>query len=135
MDDFQWINSEVAKGKLPKGATELTKLKDVSGGWKAYEFGTGLERFFNVDISGSKSDATLVFTWRTVYDGSKGKSSSDTTPPSEFAGSWSKGSVDAAGGSGKVTLTDFWQKDGKQYAVGSFMWPSGEVDTIALVRP
>ena len=40
-----------------------------------------------------------------------------------------------ATGSGRITLTAFWEQDGHQYATGSFIWPSGETDTIALVRP
>jgi hypothetical protein len=38
-------------------------------------------------------------------------------------------------GSGRITLTAFWEQDGHQYATGSFMWPSGETEVIALVRP
>ena len=38
-------------------------------------------------------------------------------------------------GSGRITLTAFWEQDGHQYATGSFMWPIGETEVIALVRP
>ncbi len=57
----------------------------------------------------------------------------------EVLGLLSKGAFDGgmldATGSGRSTIAAFWEKDGHQYATGSFMWPSGETSTIALVRP
>ena len=43
--------------------------------------------------------------------------------------------LDATGSSGHLTITDFWQLDGHQYGVGSFVWQSGEIDSVLLVRP
>ena len=37
---------------------------------------------------------------------------------------------------GRIADFTYWREDDRhQYATGSFIWPSGETDTIALVRP
>ena len=51
-----------------------------------------------------------------------------------FTGAFDGGMLDVSG-SGRITLTAFWEQDGHQYATGSFMWPSGETEVIVLVRP
>ena len=134
MKDFGWLTGEAAKGNVPSGAKRVTNLGDLTGGWKAYMFGSGLERFLNADISVAQAGPRITLDWYQVYESSSGKTHDDTTSNSSFTGTFDGGALDATG-AGRITLAAFWEKDGHQYAVGSFMWPSGEVDTVALVRP
>jgi hypothetical protein len=132
--DFNWLTGEAAKGNIPSGAKQIKKFENVTGGWKAYMYGSKKEWLMNVDIEAAQSGATVSIDWYYTRDGNTGESREDDTPTSTFTGSWDKGTLDATG-SGRITLVAFWKQDDHQYAVGSFMWPSGETGTIALVRP
>lgn len=68
--------------------------------------------------------ATLVIDW--VFD------EGDTNYT--FTGDWTGGVMDVVG-SGRITIESFWQQGNQQYAAGTYIWPSGEKDTIVLVRP
>ncbi|MBQ6453393.1 MAG: zinc ribbon domain-containing protein [Coriobacteriales bacterium] len=130
--DFDWLDGEVAKGNMPVGVTPITNLGDVTGGWKAYLFGNGIEQLMNVDIQVGQSDVVMTFDW--YYSRYDGDAHEDDTPDSTFTGSWDDGWLDAVG-PGRVTIVAFWEQDGVQYATGSFLWPDGGTGTILMVRP
>ena len=132
--EFTWLTGETAKGNVPAGATRLTDLGVVTGGWKAYLYDSDMEWLLHVSIDVGQSDVAVALDWYYARDGATGQSHEDTTPTSFFSGSWGSGVLDATG-SGRVTLAAFWQQDGHQYAAGSLMWPDGNVSTLALVRP
>ena len=132
LGDFSWY---AGAGVVPSSATELKKFADVKGGWKAYVFGNGMERLCNVSISGKKDSAKLTVDWNYVHDTDTDKGKEDDTPDSKFEGDWESGLGLEVLGAGRIALTDFWEENGHQYGMGSFMWPSGETDTILLVRP
>lgn len=92
-----------------------------------------MEWLANADIEAGQSGASIAIDWYYLRDAS-GDAHEDPTPTSTFTGAFDGGMLDAVG-SGRVTIAAFWEKDGHQYASGSFMWPSGETCTIALVRP
>lgn len=106
----------------------------MTGGWKGYIVGSGAERLMNADIQVAQSGVTVAIDWYYVRFGGSGNGSEDNTPNSSFKGTWSGNSLDATG-SGRITLAAFWEKDGHQYATGSFIWPDGASATVALVRP
>ena len=134
LGDFQWFTADMIEGRLPAGSTQLTRA-DVQGGWKIYQFGSGMERFLNAGITSAEGKVNVTYDWDIVRDGSTGQNHEDNTPDSTFAGNMDGRILDATGSSGHLTITDFWQLDGHQYGVGSFVWPSGEVDNVLLVRP
>ncbi|MBQ3328374.1 MAG: zinc ribbon domain-containing protein [Eggerthellaceae bacterium] len=134
INDFKWMTGETDKGNAPAGVARITDFGAVMGGWKAYMYGGNLERLLNVSIDAGQSGAQVTLDWYYIRDNKQDKVFEDTTPSSSFTGSFDGGMLDATG-SGRITLTAFWEKDGHQYATGSFIWPSGETDTIALVRP
>ena len=132
--DFTWY-SGVSAGGIPDGAVKLDEFDEIEGGWKAYMFGpSGMERFFNVDVSGSNASTTLTFKWFYVFDGNSGEGHDDDSVPSDFVGALDHGSIDALG-PGRVKFDDFWLDNGREYAVGTFMWPDGEEETVLLARP
>ena len=118
---------------MPSGAKRLTSLGDVTGGWKVYLYGGGMERLLSANIDVGQSAVTITLDWYYVRD-STGKSFEDDTPNSKFSGKFDGGALEATG-SGKINLATFWQQDGHQYAFGSFMWADGSISDIALVRP
>jgi len=130
--EFDWLDGEVAKGNMPAGVAPITNLGDVTGGWKAYLFGNGIEQLLNVDIQVGQSDVVMTFDW--YYSRYDGDAHEDDTPDSTFTGSWDDGWLDAVG-PGRVTIVAFWEQDGVQYATGSFLWPDGGTGTILMVRP
>ena len=123
----------LSQGGVPFiGHTEI--FGKLTGGWKAYMYGGNLERLLNVSIDAGQAGAVVTLDWYYIRDNKQDKVFEDTTPTSSFTGSFDGGMLDATG-SGRVTIAAFWEKDGHQYATGSFIWPSGETSTIALVRP
>lgn len=132
--EFMWLTGEAAKGNVPAGATRIVELGSLTGGWKAYMFGASMEWLLNANIDVGQSAVSIMLDWYYVRDGETGESFEDTTPNSTFSGPFDGGMLDATG-PGRVTLAAFWEQDGHQYAVGSFVWPDGEQCTIALVRP
>ena len=134
ISDFKWMTGETDKGNAPAGAARITDFGAVMGGWKAYMYGGNLERLLNVNIDAVQSGAQVTLDWYYIRDNKQDKAFEDTTANSTFTGKFDGGMLDATG-PGRITLTAFWEQDGRQYATGSFMWPSGETEIIALVRP
>ena len=132
--EFKWMTGETDKGNAPAGAARITDFGKLTGGWKAYMYGGNLERLLNVSIDAGQSGAQVTFDWYYIRDNKQDKAFEDTTASSTFTGTFDGGMLDATG-PGRITLTAFWEQDGHQYATGSFMWPSGETEVIALVRP
>ncbi len=107
----------------------------MEGGWKGYVYGSDMEWLLNVRIDSVQGGVAVTLDWYYLrIGGASGEVRKDDAPDVLFSGSWSGGMLDATG-SGRITIAAFWEKDGHQYATGSFIWPSGETGTIALVRP
>lgn len=130
--EFKWLDGEAMKGNAPADARRIVGFGALTGGWKCYIVGS-MEWLANADIEAGQSGASIAIDWYYLRDAS-GDAREDSTPTSTFTGAFDGGMLDATG-SGRVTIAAFWEKDGHQYATGSFMWPSGETATIALVRP
>ena len=120
------------KGNVPADTKRIVDFGALMGGWKCYIVGD-MEWLANADIEAGQSGAAIAIDWYYIRDAS-GNAREDTSSTSTFAGSFDGGMLDTTG-EGRITIAAFWEKDGHQYATGSFMWPSGEISTIALVRP
>jgi len=55
-------------------------------------------------------------------------------PDSSYYGSWENGIFDGLGAGG-VKITDFWNANGHEYAVGRISWPDGIHAVMYLARP
>ena len=130
--EFKWLDGEAMKGNAPADARRIVDFGALRGGWKCYIVGD-MEWLANAAIDAGQSGAIIAIDWYYLRDAS-GDAYEDTTSTSTFTGSFDGGMLDATG-SGRVTIAAFWEKDGHQYATGSYIWPSGEIATIALVRP
>jgi hypothetical protein len=140
--DFQWITYEIMYGNVPDDVELLTDPQEITGGWKAYivddysgEYSSYIERLCNCYISGSPQDLEVCIQWDYVYNGSADESYSEKgSPDSYFNGSWTDGGLYATG-AGSITISGFWYKDGKEYALGTMTWVDGLTSTVYLVRP
>jgi hypothetical protein len=142
MADFQWITYDIMYGSLPSDVEFLADPQEIAGGWKAYIVdGIGgenvdyIERLCNCFISVSDQDVEVCIKWDYLYNGSADESYSEKdNPDSYYNGSWSNGGISATG-SGRITITGFWYKNGKEYAVGTLTWADGMSSTVFLARP
>lgn len=139
--DFQWLSGDILHGWRPEGRESLTDFDEVLGGWKCYliddpngQFDSSLERLMVAYITGTPEEAVVTFDWFYTYDNALGEGFDDSSPDTDFTGSWTEGEIRAIG-PGSVSLTDFWYLDGQERAVGMFMWPDGMPALIALARP
>ena len=128
-----------AKGKwtnLSKKKTKITALSALKGGWKAYmvtdpknKQNSYREDYMNMRIDVKKNNkVTVTFKWNHYVNGKKVKQK-DT----KFTGKWKNKKI-VATGEGKVKFTAFWLDGKKEYAVGTYIWPSGEKAVIGLMR-
>lgn len=120
------------------------ELALVNGGWKAYMcfiendiYIPDGERYFNVALAASGSELSLTANWKYVFDATSGhnveESGSDV-----FPGTWDAetGSAVFQSNHGRIEIFDFYYDEAnqRQYAVGVYLWPSGEVTNLALMR-
>lgn len=143
VSDFRW--NAVDGGSWANLSGEALRLNDfdaVKGGWKAYILDDpagvfseySIERFANIVISGSASEPEVLVDWVYVVFGDTGEGQDDSMSDSVYDGTWDGGLLDAYG-AGRIVLYNFYYENGREYAVGSIMWPDGVDGAIALVRP
>ena len=139
--DINLITADLLQGNIPDGVQKLTDFNEVTGGWKAYmktdpdnQFGSMMEHYLNVSISGSAVSSKLTFQWNYSFINAAGQGYDDNSPDSTFVGAWQDGGIEAIG-PGRVNMTDFYYESGREYAVGSMMWPDGVPAAIVLIRP
>lgn len=109
----------------------------LDGGWKAYMRGNGemdndVERYLHAELQSSGDNGKITLRWK--YMLIPGSGTVEESGSSTFSGTWDGGQLYATG-SGNLKLDTCFASNGKQYAYGTFLWPSGEVDYIALMRP
>ena len=141
--DFRWSKSLGPYWNgLSQNAVGITDFSAVKGGWKAYllddpsgKHSTNtVEHIANIRISGSESAAQITIDWYITFFGDESEEYDDNSPDTEFSGTWSGGEISALG-TGKITLSDFYYDNGREYAVGVYSWPDSTESIIALVRP
>lgn len=137
--DFTWVTQDVLVGAGLTGG-EPIPFSGLLGGWKCYLIdipgeGQMVERFLNVDISGTEENVTLTLDWYYIYLGDEDRGYDEDAPDSVFAGKKNADGTITAVGPGTLTIRQCVSMDGHQYAVGSLMWPDGIVSHVALARP
>ena len=140
--EFTWFSNDMMNGIAPEGIKRIADVAAVTGGWKAYiynyaiagnEYSQPSEELLNVYIDAGKGGTTLTFDWYYTRGGD-GQTYKNAQPSTEYAGAWKGGAVEALG-MGSVRLSDFWEQDGHQYAIGRIGWPDGVDAAFGLVRP
>ena len=140
--DFLWYTEEVAYDGLPSDANIIDNIGSLTGSWKALiiydpnnEYDAGAMEFLNVSLTGTAESLTLTLDWYQIFLANEGESVDETDmEDSVFMGKWENGDLRASG-PGTIHLAQFYELNGKQYAVGTMDTPDGTPALMALVRP
>ena len=135
-DDFSgWFLRATGSGAPPSGAETMSGGDEVSGAWKAlfYYTDTNVMEYKKANVSAGDRAATVNLIHCRVKV--NGEYHYDSTPDSVLEGAINGGELAAYSQSGKLTITTFYRYEGKQYAIGTFVNPSGETAQVGFVRP
>lgn len=140
--DFLWYTEEVAYDGLPSDANIIDNIGSLTGSWKALiiydpnnEYDAGAMEFLNVSLTGTAESLSLTLDWYQIFWANEGESFDESDmEDSVFLGKWDTGGLWASG-VGTIRLTQFYELNGKQYAVGTMDTPDGTPALMALVRP
>ena len=140
--DFKgwYIGNAQVKGK-PKGVTSITDLAAVSGSWKALffqdpknKYGVKAYTYATVNISGKADQLKFIVNRYTTRFLTTKETLKESSVPDVYKAKWSNGKL-IASGAGSVTITSFWEQNGKKYAIGTYDSPDGMPVSVGLVRP
>lgn len=142
LEDFLWYTEDVAYDGVPSDADIIDNIGSLTGGWKAIiiydpnnEYDAGAMEFLNVALAGTAESLSLTLDWYQIFWANEGESFDETDmEDSVFSGKWENGGLWASG-AGTIRLTQFYEQNGKQYAVGTMDTPDGIPALVALVRP
>ncbi|MBQ0023035.1 MAG: zinc-ribbon domain-containing protein [Prevotellaceae bacterium] len=141
--DFKswYINGAMKSGK-PNSAKTLSDISEISGSWKALlyqdptnKYGVKAYTFATITIDGTNENAKLSLKHHSIHFLNDNTTvSEESEEPDEFSAKWKSGKL-IASGVGSMTITSFWEQNGKQYAIGVFDSPDGMPVSLGMVRP
>lgn len=116
----------------------------LNGGWSVFlvdtiskPFDPIVERFATADIQTEGEDFNMILKLNTVFFPHEGETYEENENH-EFIGAWDAvtGTVKAQSEYLSVEFDNFYitEDDSAELATGTFYWPSGEVERIALIR-
>ena len=139
--DYNWVTYDIAHGILPTGMDRLESFEEIEGGWKLYiidepsgENSVTMERLCRCTFAEDEQGRGMRITWDYVHNNATDEGFEDHSPDSLYYGTWKDGVFDGLG-TGGVTITDFWNTNGHEYAVGRISWPDGIHAVMYLARP
>jgi hypothetical protein len=142
LEDFLWYTEDVIYDGVPSDANIIDNIGPLTGGWKALiiydpnkEYDSGAMEFLNIALAGTAESLSLTLDWYLIFWANDGESFDETDmEDTVFGGKWENGGLWASG-AGTIRLTQFYELNGKQYAVGTMDTPDGIPALVALVRP
>lgn len=142
LEDFLWYTEDVAYFGVPSDVNIIDNIDPLTGGWKAViiydpndEYDAGAMEFLNIALAGTAENLSLTLDWYQIFWANEGESFDESDmEDSVFLGKWETGGLWASG-AGTIRLTQFYEQNGKQYAVGKMDTPDGIPALLALVRP
>ena len=142
LEDFLWYTEDVIYYGIPSGVNNIESVGQLNGGWKALiiydpnnENDAGAMEFLNVSLSGTAERLNLTLDWYQIFWANEGENIDETDmEDSIFSGKWESGGLWASG-AGTIRLTQFYELNRKQFAVGTMDTPDGTPALVALVRP
>ena len=142
LEDFLWYTEDVAYDGVPSDANIIDSIGSLTGGWKALiiydtdnEYDAGAMEFLNIALAGTPESLSLTLDWYSIFWSNEGESFDETDmEDGVFFGKWENGGLWASG-AGTIRLKQFYEQNGKQYAVGTMDTPDGIPALVALVRP
>jgi len=141
LEDFLWYTEDVAYDGVPSDANIIDNISPLTGSWNALiiydpnnEYDAGAMEFLNVTLAGTAESLSLTLDWYRIFWANEGESFDETDMEDGlFSGKWENGGLWASG-AGTIRLTQFYEQNGKQYAVGTMDTPDGTPALVALVR-
>jgi hypothetical protein len=126
LEDFLWYTEDVAYDGVPSDANIIDNIGPLTGSWKALiiydpnnEYDAGAMEFLNIALAGTAESLSLTLDWYQIFWANEGESFDETDmEDSVFSGKWESGGLWASG-AGTIRLTQFYEQNGKQYAVGT----------------
>ena len=142
LEDFLWYTEDVAYDGVPSDANIIDSIDLLTGSWKALivydpnnEYDAGAMEFLNIALAGTAESLSLTLDWYQIFWANEGESFDESDmEDSVFLGKWETGGLWASG-VGTIRLTQFYELNGKQYAIGTMDTPDGIPALVALVRP
>ncbi len=142
LGDFLWYSEDVFYSGVPEGTSRITELDSVYGDWKAFIYydpdnshGFSAMEFLNMNISGSADTLNVTLDWYQIYWANEGESYDESSfEDTLFTGQWENDGLWASG-AGTIRLTELYELNNAQYAVGTMDTPDGIPAFVALVRP
>ena len=142
LGDFLWYTEGVAYEGVPSDATIINNIGPLTGSWKALivhdlnnEYDASGMEFLNIVLTGTAKNLSVTLDWYESYLANEGKRlDKSNMEDSVFNGKWENSGLWASG-AGTIHLTQFYEQNGKQYAVGTMDTPDGTPALVALVRP
>lgn len=142
LEDFLWYMENVAYNGVPANTSMIDNIDPLAGSWKALiiydpdnEYDAGAMEFLNVALAGTAESLSLTLDWYQIFWANEGESFDESDmEDGVFSGKWENGGLWASG-AGTIRLTQFYEKNGKQHAVGTMDTPDGIPALVALVRP
>lgn len=141
-DFADWYARDVMWYGAPADVERITDFSALLGGWKgliyydpenAYQ--NEAVELVNFRLDGGAESAVLTVDWYNIYWVQDGRGySEEQQEDSTFAGTWQLGELYVVG-PGNIRFTDFYTRDGKQYACGLMTCPDGIPARVAMVRP
>ncbi|NLD72610.1 MAG: hypothetical protein GX649_07825 [Chloroflexi bacterium] len=142
VDEFAWYTESVFYDGVPADAVTIDRLDAATGGWKALILydpegvhdASALE-LLNMTIDGTEESLQLTLDWYLIFWlGDESGYDETDMEDSVFAGQWDGGTLWASG-AGTIHLTEMYEANGRQYAIGTLATPDGIPAYVALVRP
>ena len=142
LEDFLWYTENVAYNGVPANTSMIDNIDPLAGSWKALiiydpnnEYDAGAMEFLNVALAGTAESLSLTLDWYQIFWANEGESFDESDmEDGVFSGKWENGGLWASG-AGTIRLTQFYEKNGKQHAVGTMDTPDGIPALVALMRP
>ena len=150
--DFEWaldyINHDGTGAGQVLSAPDVYRVTDelqplLNGGWKAFmftkngEYGGEMERYFNADITTEGDSFIITLNFAYIWDPSAGQSVPEEGQDT-LKGTFNReaGTAEARSAYDRIEFDAFYFTADMEteYALGSFYWPSGEKERIALMR-
>ena len=127
--DFAWYENFTS---VPDDVRYL-EAGEFDGNWKGMiVYDETTRSLLQAEIRTEPQDICVTLDWYQFWFNGE-EPAADDAPDTVLSGS-SQGSGISAAGAGTLELTDFYEKDGRQYAIGSFQPEGFAAGTIVLVR-
>lgn len=141
-DFVEWFAKDVMWYGVPQDVTKINDFSLVTGSWKGLIYydpenvmDSEAVELLNFTVDGDENALTLTADWYSIYYVQDGEGTDETDMEDvAFNGTWDNGTL-SADGAASIRFTDFYVKNGRQYAVGEMYCANGINARVAMVRP